>query len=169
VSLGAANALQAQEQASDSQNLIGKGSAKEIASLVTQTVTPQTIRMLEGTSILWVDDEPSNNAYERQALEALGIHFTISTSTEDALRELKGKPFDAIVSDMGRPPDARAGYTLLDAVQKMGIHTPFIIYAMGGNRPENKEEARKRGAYVSVAGPQKLFTVIVRLLTQADE
>jgi CheY-like chemotaxis protein len=169
VSLGAATALQTREQAADSQNLTGTGSTKEIASLVNQTVTPQTIRMLESTSILWVDDVPSNNAYERQALEALGVHFTICTSTEDALRELKGEPFDAIVSDMGRPPDARAGYTLLEAVQKIGIHTPFIIYAKGGNKPENKEEARKRGAYVSVSGPQKLFAVIIKLLTKADE
>jgi CheY-like chemotaxis protein len=148
---------------------VGTGSTKEIASLVNQAVTPQTIRMLQGTSILWVDDMPSNNTFERQALEALGVHFTICTSTEDALKELKGKAFDAIISDMGRPPDARAGYTLLEAIQKIGIHTPFIIYSKGANKPENQEEARKRGAYATAVGPQKLFTIIIKLLTKADE
>jgi CheY-like chemotaxis protein len=43
---------------------------------------------LAGKSILWVDDRPANNIYERQAMEALGIRFTISTSTEEALQML---------------------------------------------------------------------------------
>lgn len=56
-----------------------------------------------------MDDNPANNNYERQALEALGIRFTISTSTEDALEKIKVQNFDAVISDMGRPPDTQAG------------------------------------------------------------
>jgi CheY-like chemotaxis protein len=63
---------------------------------------------------LWVDDFPNNNIYERQALEALGVNFVLATSTEEALKKISRQRFDAIISDMGRPPDSRAGYTLLD-------------------------------------------------------
>ena len=36
------------------------------------------------STILWVDDRPGNNIYERQTLESMGITFTLALSTEDA-------------------------------------------------------------------------------------
>ncbi len=78
----------------------------------------RTYRRVQDARLLWVDDNPDNNRYERQSLEALGVEFTLSFSTEDALSRLKRNSFDLIISDMGgRPPDARAGYTLLDALR----------------------------------------------------
>jgi CheY-like chemotaxis protein len=153
IALGAANV----EQKVDSK----ASTEQEIARLVNQLVTPQTSRQLEGTIAIWVDDKPLNNTYQRNALEALGIRFAICTSTEDALKELRSKRFDLIISDMGRPSDSRAGYTLLEEVKKMNIAAPFIIYARGGNQPGNKEEARKRGAYEWVTGPQALFEAVI--------
>ena len=94
--------------------------AKEIADIVSDA-TEHAVDGIANSSILWVDDRPENNVYERQALEALGIRFTISTSTEDALVKLRQRTFDVIISDMGRPPDLRAGYTLLEAVQTKGM------------------------------------------------
>ena len=38
--------------------------------------------------ILWVDDRPENNTYERQAFEAMGIRFTLALSTNDAFERL---------------------------------------------------------------------------------
>ena len=113
--------------------------------------------------MLWVDDRPMNNTYERQALEALGIQFTISKSTEDALERLKRKHYDLIISDMGRPPDERAGYTLLDKMKELQITTPFIIYA-GSKRPEHVAEARNRGAYGTTNDPQELFEFVIDAL-----
>jgi len=135
--------------------------AREVASLVSHVVTPQTLRKMEGIKILWVDDIPSNNVYEREALSALGIQFTISTSTQDALEKLQRENYDAIISDMGRPPDAHAGYTLLEKIQKMNLTIPYIIYAYGGNKPEHQEEARRKGAFASVSGPKALFETVV--------
>ena len=103
------------------------------------------LRRIEGSRVLWVDDRPGNNNYERHALEALGIKFVISTSTDDALVKLKVQHFDGIISDMGRPPDAQAGYTLLDKLRSSGNQIPFIIYA-SSRSPEHQAEARRRGA-----------------------
>jgi CheY-like chemotaxis protein len=67
--------------------------------------------------------------HERQALEALGVRFVLAKSTDEAVEKLNRGSFDAIISDMGRPPDPRAGYTLLDKLRGAGDRTPFIIYA----------------------------------------
>src|SRR5207245_6927541 len=115
--------------AQESQHVHDVEKTKEIARTVDQLVTPRTSRQLEGASVLWVDDRPMNNTYERQALEALGIQFTISRSTEDALERLQTKSYNLIISDMARPPDPQAGYTLLEQVKARKITTPFIIYA----------------------------------------
>ena len=61
---------------------------------------------------------------------------------------------------MGRPEGDRAGYQLLDEIQKMGINTPFIIYS-GSNLPEHKAEARQKGAYGSTSIPTELFELVV--------
>ena len=60
---------------------------------------------------------------------AYNIDFVLAQSTGQALAELKKQQFDAIISDMGRPPDSRAGYTLLEAVRGSGDQTPYFIYA----------------------------------------
>jgi CheY-like chemotaxis protein len=161
-SLGAATAHW-QGAAQDDQHVHDVEKTKEIAKAVERLVTPRTSRQLEGASVLWVDDRPMNNTYERQALEALGIQFTISKSTEDAVERLQKKTYDLIISDMGRPPDLHAGYTLLEKVKEMHISTPFIIYA-GSKRPEHIAEARKRGAFGTTNDPQELFELVVSAL-----
>ena len=69
---------------------------KESAERINQLVTPKASKQIAGASILWVDDRPGNNTYEQQALETLGIQFTISTSTEDALKLLSKEKYDVM-------------------------------------------------------------------------
>jgi hypothetical protein len=45
--------------------------AKEAVQAV-EGVNARTLRKIEGSQVLWVDDRPDNNNYERQALEAFG-------------------------------------------------------------------------------------------------
>lgn len=102
---------------------------------------------LAGASILWVDDRPENNEYERGLLEEDGAHVTRCRSTGEALEAVASARFDVIISDMGRPPDARAGYTLLAALQERGVTTPFIIYTVSSGLEEHREEGRARGMF----------------------
>jgi CheY-like chemotaxis protein len=161
-SLGAATAHW-QDEAQDNQHIQNVEKTKDIAKAVDQLMTPRTSRQIQGSSVLWVDDRPINNTYERQALEALGIQFSISKSTEDALERLQRKTYALIISDMARPPDQKAGYTLLEKVKAMHISTPFIIYA-GSKRPEHIAEARQRGAFGTTNDPQELFEFVIRAL-----
>ena len=116
--LGAASAKSSSESKGSAESEIQN--AREIAGVVGQSLKPKIIRKLSEASVLWVDDNPSNNYYERSALETLGLSFTISTSTEDALEKIRLRKYDVIISDMGRSGDAQAGYTLLEKVSEAG-------------------------------------------------
>jgi len=139
-------------------------SLSEVAEALAEAVPDaRAQRRLQGRLVLWVDDRPDNNRHERQALEALGVRFALSTSTEDALDQLRHQPFDLIISDMGRPPDPQAGYTLLDKLRSEGDRTPFVIYA-GSRSPEHVKEARRRGALGCTNSPQELIVIVTRAL-----
>ncbi len=142
--------------------------AKGIASVVTETVGATTTRQMANSTVLWVDDHPSNNVYERMALEALGIRFVISTSTDDAVEKLRTGRYDLVISDMGRPPDSHAGYTLLSRVRdELKLKTPYLIYA-GSNDPAHDAEAQKKGASGNTGNPRDLFRRVVGILERGS-
>ena len=139
--------------------------AGEAAAVVAKSVNAQVIRRASKATALWVDDRPDNNIYERQALKALGLSFVLATSTEEALDLVAKQKFDVIISDMGRPPDPRAGYTLLDQLRGSGNRTPLVFYA-GSNALEHKAEARKHGAIGSTNRPAELFGYVLTALNR---
>jgi hypothetical protein len=113
--------------------------------------------------VLWVDDRPDNNIYERAAMEKYNVRFLLAKSTDEALAKLPDTRFDAIISDMGRPPDPRAGYTLLEAVRSSGNQTPFFIYA-GSRAPEHVVEALRRGAQGTTNIAEELIEMVINTL-----
>lgn len=156
--LGAASVSKS-EKGQENKQVIDEENAKEIAKVVSQAVKPRIARHLAEASVLWVDDNPSNNTFERIALEALDIHTTNCTSTEDALEKLSLNKYQVIVSDMSRPPDLQAGYTLLEELKKRQITTDFIIYDVSFS-PNQRTEARRNGAFGSTNNPQELFQLV---------
>lgn len=113
--------------------------------------------------VLWVDDRPNNNIYERKAFEAVGLRFTLALSTQEALDLFRRNKYATIISDMGRKEGPREGYKLLDALRKVGDQTPFFIYA-GSNLPEHKLEAFERGAQGSTNNPQELYQMVMKAI-----
>jgi hypothetical protein len=113
-------------------------------------------------TILWVDDKPDNNVFERRAMEAYNIKFDLAKSTGEALAKLKNTKFDAIISDMSRPRDSKAGYTLLEAVRGSQDSTPYFIYAgSSASDPRHVSEAKSRGAQGSTDAPDKLIADVL--------
>lgn len=80
------------------------------------------------------------------------------------MEKLARRSYDLIISDMGRPPDARAGYTLLDRLRKAGDRTPFIIYT-SSRAPEDVRESREHGALGYTNRPQELIEMVTDALT----
>jgi CheY-like chemotaxis protein len=153
VALGLAVATRAPTEPS------GPGPTTDPRQIAASLPSPREQRRLQGSRILWVDDRPENNVFEKQALEALGILVDISTSTENALATITRRPYDLVISDMSRPPDTQAGYTLLDSLRAAGNNTPFVIYA-GSRGPELAREAREHGAIGSTNLPPELVELV---------
>jgi CheY-like chemotaxis protein len=118
---------------------------------------------LAGKRILWVDDNPSSIALEVQGFEALGAVVTKRQDTEGALKVLSEEKFDLVISDMGRPPDMRAGYTLLGKMRQQGNRTPFLIYS-SEKRLEFVREASKLGAQGTTNDPEELLDMALSLV-----
>ena len=148
----------------------GNGSAAQAAQAVVTAVagavSPRTVRRLANMRVLWVDDKPDNNRYEREALEALGIRFVTARSTQEAMERLQRQHFDVIISDMGREPDERAGYTLLDQARGEGYSVPFIIYSSSRDA-SHVALARQRGAFGATNDPGELFELVLAALGKA--
>ncbi|MGD0537491.1 MAG: response regulator [Verrucomicrobiota bacterium] len=111
--------------------------------------------------LLWVDDRPENNTYERQAFEAFGLRFTLALSTDEAFQRLSHDKFVAIISDMGRKEGPREGYVLLDRLRKQGDKTPLFFYA-ASNAPEHKCETAEHGGQGCTNNAQDLFQMVMK-------
>ncbi len=118
-------------------------------------------------TILWVDDRPSNNVYERKALQSLGFKFNLALSTKEAMELLKTNKYATIISDMGRVEGPQEGYVLLEKVRANDQETPFIIYA-GSNSVEHKIMAQEKGAQGSTNRPDELIGLVaIHMRSQA--
>jgi CheY-like chemotaxis protein len=151
------------EVGSAARNVAGKVLAGFQASQTAGPDAPGNWR----SQILWVDDRPNNNIYERRAMEAMGLTFTLALSTDQALELLDTRRFAAVISDMGREEGPREGYVLLEALRLKDRSTPFFIYA-GSNAPEHRREAALRGAQGSTNVAQDLVDMVTRALPQDD-
>jgi CheY-like chemotaxis protein len=118
-----------------------------------------------GAKLLWVDDRPDNNVYERQALINLGATVTTVIDTDQAMAQLSSKiRFDAIITDFARTRDPKAGYTLLGLVRKLSDPPPLVIYS-ASSTPAFVAEAVRRGAVGETNQPTELIKLVVRSAT----
>ena len=86
----------------------------------------------------------------------------------DAYDVKEHQDFDVIISDMGRPPDSRAGYTLLDTLRSQEVQTPFIIYT-GSRDPRHVAESRRHGAIGCTNNPTELFEMVLSALGRVNQ
>jgi CheY-like chemotaxis protein len=145
--------------APEPQRQVEEETAREVSSLVL-ILRGEGEKTKARRLVLWVDDRPDNNMIERQSMGAYNIDFVLARSTGEALAELRKNRFHAIISDMGRPPDARAGYTLLEALRASGDQTPYFIYS-GSRAAEQVREALSRGAQGSTNRMDELLQMLL--------
>jgi len=101
--------------------------------------------------VLWVDDHPQNNIYEKQFFEARRIAVHTTRTSADALRLLSMYDYDIVISDMGRGEDRLAGLKLVEQMRALEDETPLIIYTV---RPDGEDDQRAQRRLVSDAGAQ---------------
>lgn len=134
-----------------------------IRETVSKAFTPEAAENLIGKSVLWVDDNPSNNELAVRALRRLQLDVEQVTDTEAAMLALRRRRYDLVISDMGRGDDLRAGYDLLSRMQTAGIELPFLIFA-SMDKPEFRQEAKQRGAQLSTNDMLELIDSVIKHL-----
>lgn len=118
--------------------------------------------------ILWVDDHPSNNSYEKRFFEEHRISVHEAITSEDALRLLAMYDYHVLISDMGRGDDRLAGLKLTEQLRRRGNATPVVIYTVRPKR-EDQQDAQRRlvadaGAQDLALTPQEVRAIILRRL-----
>lgn len=121
--------------------------------------------------VLWIDDRPANNEYERSWLRRHGIVFDNVVSTGEALEQLAAESYDLVLTDLGRlgssDRSSSAGAVFLDhPVVRSG--PPLIIYA-NRRAAGRREELRRRGAYDVTSDRARLFEMVLEALGRGPE
>ncbi len=78
--------------------------------------------------LLWVDDNPANNYYERMIFKSLSIGVDVARSTDGALALMENYPYQLVVSDMVRAEGFDAGLRLLGQLRAQNQPAPLIFY-----------------------------------------
>jgi DNA-binding response OmpR family regulator len=123
--------------------------------------------------ILWVDDHPENNIYEKQFFEKHRIAVHPVTNSDDALKLLQMYDYDAVISDMGRGDDRLAGPRMVQQMRARNDRTPVVIYTVRADAPAKQEAQRnlvaESGAQALAVTPQDVRTIVLRLFTNPQE
>lgn len=121
-------------------------------------------------TILWVDDNPSNNRLEVELFKSRGIAVHLAEGTEDALKLLAMNEYRLVISDLGRGDDRLAGLHLSRRMKELGLTVPVIIYTI---RPDGERQQRAQRQLVAQAGAADLaltpVEVRAKVLARVDQ
>jgi signal transduction histidine kinase/ActR/RegA family two-component response regulator len=81
-------------------------------------VDPPALPILDGVSVLVVDDDPSAREMTAAGLAETGAFVTAVESADEALAMLRQSRFDVVVADIGMP--AKDGYALMRELRSSG-------------------------------------------------
>ncbi|QIE57535.1 response regulator [Pikeienuella piscinae] len=124
-------------------------------------------------SILWVDDHPSNNAFEAVSFRRDGHTVHQVSGTREALGALRAGGVDIVISDMGHLEDGardpEAGMKLLREMRGKGDETPLAFYTTRATARRWAGEARELGAITMTDSFTTLCATIKRRFTSAEK
>jgi CheY-like chemotaxis protein len=95
--------------------------------------------LLEGATILWVDDQPGNNDAIADAMTVAGARVRRATSTKEGLLRSQQLRPQVVITDMERDDDYQAGQELADALAEddPSIKTIFYVLDLRPGVPRN--------------------------------
>jgi CheY-like chemotaxis protein len=104
-------------------------------------VRPVLERIPPQSRVLWVDDAPSNNRLEIQALRALDVDVDTATSNDEAVLYATADGYDLVLSDIGRAPpqESNAGLALPALLHAAGLEVPIAYYVGHAESPQTPD------------------------------
>ena len=131
------------------------------------TGTPERSR-----TVLWVDDNPRNNAYLAQSFRERGIEVDLALSTSEAMERLHSRRYGAVISDVGREENGKfqpdAGLHLLEEVRRHDPNLPFIFYSSAQRARDLRKRALDLGATRVTSSPTDVSSAILMELGPTD-
>jgi CheY-like chemotaxis protein len=131
----------------------------------------QTHATVSVPRILWVDDNPPNNAFQIARLRESGVEVVEALSTSEAMNLLTTakQPFAAVISDMGRREEGRyrpkAGMRLIETIRNTDLPpVPIFIYSSPTHLERTRAEATAAGATAATASPVELLEMLRSVL-----
>lgn len=112
--------------------------------------------------LLWVDDNPENNAEETRFFEDRKIAVYQARSSEEALALLAMYEYRAVISDMNRGDRPLAGLELVRQMRARRDRTPFYLYTYV---PSEAQQAlvTEAGGQATAVAPDQLYAAILPL------
>ena len=123
--------------------------------------------------VLWVDDHPENNVFEKRFFEKHRIAVHPVTTSEDALKLLAIYDYKAVISDMGRGEDRLAGARFVQRLRARNDRTPVVIYTVRADSPAKQQAQRElvaeSGAQALAVTPQEVRAIVLDLFGNPPE
>ena len=147
-------------------SLVGPNLGQQIDALIA-AVRELAAKPRGPARVLWVDDNPANNEYERSVLRPEGMIFDNVVSSTEAIEQIRMSSYDLVITDLGRrwSSDAsqQAGRDLLrhPAIKNGG--PPVVVYA-GRNAVKHRDELVQLGAFGVSASREELFEQVFQAL-----
>ncbi|WP_051326353.1 response regulator [Glycomyces tenuis] len=121
--------------------------------------------LLQGGSVLWVDDHHEWNEPLVRLFRTAGVKVDTVDSTDEAMHAMTIAPYDLVISDMRRdnePAGESAGMALLDRMVGAGIPTPAIFFS-GSVKAAASLHPR---AATATGSPEELVNYVIDIVGQ---
>ena len=128
-----------------------------------------------GAHVLWVDDDPVNNAPFIRDLEARGVTVTTAVSTEEGLRLYDPAVHWLVLSDMGRPEGVNqefiptAGLVLLERLRARWPGARVVFFTTARTAEANRDRAMAGGALALIHEWDDMLRLVVESAPGAEE
>ena len=158
------------EQVSTQQNALLTDMLKSLSSMVRGG--PAAVHRGDNaaadqiSSVLWVDDNPSNNGVLIQNLRDQGLRVDLVRNTQTALNLLEKNAYDGIITDMGREEGGefklKAGIHLITQLKGLEAYRdiPVIVYTSQQVEMRLGDEAASAGAAAVTSSPVELLSLL---------
>jgi CheY-like chemotaxis protein len=122
--------------------------------------------VVRGLVILWVDDDsPKTDSLLFQELTRFGAEVTDVPDRDLAVRELRRRRPDVLLSDVTRFGDDEAGFTDLEYFRHEGLYDGPVIFYTGGVTPTKLRRATDLGVAAITDNPAEVLRTLVSLAT----
>jgi hypothetical protein len=111
--------------------------------------------------ILWVDENPKNNAYFFELLQKRGYQVETVSSTTEALDKAEKKTYRIILSNMRRKEGENAGIKLLGSLKDRSVQSPFVVFCSPESVHRYGTEVEDLGGHIT-SSPTDLRALLDR-------